>query len=112
MILIKGRLFVLGAYASAPDKGGHSRRWGRRSSSFGPRASGSLLLMSAPEARGPEDKDDATGGGLRRYRPVLRLLLFLVMLLAPDFSDSDASGASLKTLQTVLASAGLVDQVE
>jgi hypothetical protein len=28
--------------------------------------------------------------GFRRYCPVLRLLLFLVMLLAPDFSDSVA----------------------
>jgi hypothetical protein len=40
----------------------------------------------------------------RRYWPVLRLLLFLVMLLAPDFSDSDAPSTSLRTLQAALAS--------
>jgi hypothetical protein len=36
---------------------------------------------------------------------VLRLLLFLVMLLAPDFSDSEAPSTSLKNLQAALASA-------
>jgi hypothetical protein len=63
--------------------------------------------MSAPEARGPEDKDDATGAGLRRCRAVLRLLLFLVMLLAPDFSDSDVPSASSEALQPAFASASM-----
>jgi hypothetical protein len=40
-----------------------------------------------------------------RYRAVLRLLLFLVMLLAPDFSDSDAPSTSLEVLQPAFASA-------
>jgi hypothetical protein len=38
---------------------------------------------------------------------VLRLLLFLVMLLAPDFSDSDAPSTSLEAVQPALASASL-----
>jgi hypothetical protein len=41
-----------------------------------------------------------------RYWPVLRLLLFLVMLLAPDFPDSDAPGTSLDVMRPVF------DQVE
>ena len=45
--------------------------------------------------------------GFRRYRPVLRLLLFLVMLLAPDFSDSDAPSASPEALQPAFASASM-----
>ena len=43
--------------------------------------------------------------GFCRYRAVLRLLLFLVMLLAPDFSDSDAPSTSLEVLQSAFASA-------
>jgi len=38
---------------------------------------------------------------------VLRLLLFLVMLLAPDFSDSDAPSASAETRQSAFASASM-----
>ena len=52
-------------------------------------------------------QDDATSGALLRYWPVLRLLLFLVMLLAPDFSDSDAPSTSLEKLQTAVASVGM-----
>ena len=50
---------------------------------------------------------DATSAGLRRYRAVLRLLLFLVMLLAPDFSDSDAPSTSPEALQPAFASASM-----
>ena len=45
--------------------------------------------------------------GLCRYRAVLRLLLFLVMLLAPDFPDSDAPSASLEAVQPAFASASM-----
>jgi hypothetical protein len=38
---------------------------------------------------------------------VLRLLLFLVMLLAPDFSDRDAPGTSAEALQPAFASASM-----
>jgi hypothetical protein len=34
---------------------------------------------------------------------VLRLLLFILMLLAPDFLDSDAPGTSLEVLQSRLS---------
>jgi hypothetical protein len=45
--------------------------------------------------------------GFCRYWAVLRLLLFLVMLLAPDFSDSDAPSTSLEILQPAFASLGI-----
>src|SRR4051812_41083283 len=46
-----------------------NRAWNHRaiaqlaalSSSYGPRASGSLLIMSEPEARGPEEREAPTG---------------------------------------------------
>ena len=60
----------------------------------------------AGPSRGQEDKDDATGAGLA-VMAVLRLLLFLVMLLAPDFSDSDAPGTSPEALQPAFASASM-----
>jgi hypothetical protein len=52
-------------------------------------------------------RPDATSAGLCRYRAVLRLLLFLVMLLAPDFSDSDAPSTSPEALQPAFASASM-----
>jgi hypothetical protein len=44
--------------------------------------------------------------GFCRYWPVLRLLLFLVMLLAPDFSDSDAPATFPEALQPAFGKGG------
>jgi hypothetical protein len=45
--------------------------------------------------------------GFCRYLAVLRLLLFLMMLVAPDFSDSDALSTSLEVLQSAFASCSM-----
>ena len=63
--------------------------------------------MSRLEAGGPEDKTMQPVAGFCRYRAVLRLLLFLVMLLAPDFSDSDAPSTFLEVVRPAFASLGI-----
>jgi len=65
------------------------------------------MLMSVRDARGPEDEDDATVARFRRYCPVLRLLLFLVMLLAPDLADSEPENIAAKPAQPAFASASM-----
>ena len=66
------------------------------------------MIKSAPEARGLEDQDTMQPAPwLCRYRAVLRLLLFLMMLLAPDFSDSDDPSTSPEALQPAFASASM-----
>ena len=47
---------------------------------------------SAPNDKATETRPAATCGRPLRYRKVLRILLFIVMLLAPDISDGASPG--------------------
>ena len=78
MILIKGTIRSLSAYFSLARRGYALILF--RTAGWKPAVRKTKTMQPAP--------------GFRRYWPVLRLLLFLVMLLAPDFSDSDAPGTS------------------
>jgi hypothetical protein len=66
-----------------------------------------LILFAGFQPAARKTKAMQPSSGFRRYCSVLRLLLFLVMLLAPDFSDSGASGTSPEALQPALASASM-----
>jgi hypothetical protein len=65
------------------------------------------MIMSTRDARAVrKTKAMQPSPGFRRYCPVLRLLLFLVMLLAPDFSDGDAPATSPEALQPAFGKGG------
>jgi hypothetical protein len=90
MILIKGDIRSLNAYFSLAR-----RRYAL------------ILFQTARETRAVrKTKAMQPLPGFRRYCPVLRLLLFLVMLLAPDFSDSDAPATSPEALQPAFDKGG------
>ena len=65
------------------------------------------MIMSRLEAAVQKTKTMQPAPGFRRYWAVLRLLLFLVMLLAPDFSDSEPENISAKPVQPAFASASM-----